>query len=241
MKSNLTTLLRATVLSMCITWLPIAALAYTTAAVSEEDPPATCDIDDAIDGATCYGDYCDNTSLECADTNYPVLYRYWSDNFSEESGGRTCGVNEIMTGISCSGSYCDNVSIECSASRARRITATGSAPSRKSRDPFISVASMPAACGAPATIATTITTCSATTDPQTRSLLQTGQPFPKVGSLNAPRPTFVAHADGSATVSFGPHLPSGIQDGHWIPTVPGKGSVACLRLYGSLKPFCTKK
>jgi len=80
----------------------------------EEDPPAVCDSGDTISAATCYGDYCDNTALSCAETNYPVYYRYWTGNFSEESGGLQCGVNEIMTGISCSGSYCDNVSIECS-------------------------------------------------------------------------------------------------------------------------------
>jgi hypothetical protein len=116
MKSSITTMLRATVLIMGLTWLPTAALAYTTAAVSEEDPPATCDIGDAIYAATCYGSYCDNTSLECAETNYPVSYRYWTSNFSEESPNyyRFCGANEIMTGISCSGSNCDNVSIECS-------------------------------------------------------------------------------------------------------------------------------
>ena|SRR5882672_5059073 len=102
-------------LSMCLMWLPTAALAYVTGAVSEEDPPATCDIGDAVYAATCYGSYCDNTSLYCAETNYPVSRRYWTSNFSEEGTNyRYCGYNEIMTGISCSGSYCDNVSIECS-------------------------------------------------------------------------------------------------------------------------------
>ena len=54
-------------------------------------------------------------------------------------------------------------------------------------------------------------------------MLQTGQPFPKIGSLNYPRPTSVAHADGSTTVYFGPNLPSGVQDGNWIQRVLGKG------------------
>jgi hypothetical protein len=108
-------------LSMCLMWLPTAALAaYYTNSVSEEDPPAACDIGDAIYGATCEGDYCDNTRLYCDETNYPVSYRYWTSNFSEESGGSYCGANEIMSGISCSGSYCDNVSIECSGISSTR-------------------------------------------------------------------------------------------------------------------------
>jgi hypothetical protein len=69
---------------------------------------------------------------------------------------------------------------------------------------------------------------------------QTGLPFPQVGRLNSPRPAAVATADGSTTVSFGPTLPSGIQDGNEIQTVPGKGSFS-LRLYSSLEPFCTKE
>src|SRR5207253_3146607 len=101
-------------------------------------------------------------------------------------------------------------------SLARVITANGSAPSRKSRDSLISVASMPTACGAPATIVTTITTWSATTANQTRSMVQTGQPFPKIGNLNYPRPASVAYADSSTTVYFGSNLPSGVQDGNWI-------------------------
>jgi hypothetical protein len=102
-------------LSICLMTLPTAALAYSTEAVSEEDPPATCNFGDAIYAAQCYGGYCDNTRLYCAETNYPVSNRYWTTNFSEEGTyWRFCGANEIMTGISCSGSNCDNVSIECS-------------------------------------------------------------------------------------------------------------------------------
>src|SRR5689334_7559523 len=96
-------------LSLGLLWLPTAALAYSTPAVSEEDPPAACDIGDAIYAATCYGSYCDNTSLYCAETIYPVSRRYWTSNFSEEGTNyRYYGANEIMTGISCSGINCDN-------------------------------------------------------------------------------------------------------------------------------------
>lgn len=103
-------------LSVCMMTLPMTALAaYSTWAVSEEDPPAACNIGDAVYAASCYGGYCDNTRLYCDETNYPVYSRYWTTNFSEEGTNyRFCGANEIMTGLSCSGGYCDNVSIECS-------------------------------------------------------------------------------------------------------------------------------
>jgi hypothetical protein len=77
-------------------------------------------------------------------------------------------------------------------------------------------------------------------DNQTRSMLQTGQPFPKVGSLNYPRPAAVANADGTTTVYFGPKPPAGVKDSSWIQTVPGKGYFVCLRLYSPLEPFFDK-
>lgn len=102
-------------LSLILTFSPLAAFAYNTAPVSEEDPPGVCQTGDAVYAATCFGSYCDRTSLYCQDTNYAVSSRGWSTNFSEEgSNYRRCGANQIMTGISCAGSYCDNVAIECS-------------------------------------------------------------------------------------------------------------------------------
>jgi len=94
----------------------VAFAAYYTLAASEEDPPAACDIGDAVYAATCYGSYCDNTRLYCTDTNFPVSHRNWSSNFSEEGTNyRLCASNQIMTGESFSGRYGDNVSIECSS------------------------------------------------------------------------------------------------------------------------------
>lgn len=104
-----------TILGASLIAMPMSALAYTTWAVSEEDPPAACDIGDAIYAARCYGSYCDDTRLYCSQTNWSVSGRSWTSNFSEEgTNWRYCGANQIMSGISCSGSYCDNVSIECS-------------------------------------------------------------------------------------------------------------------------------
>jgi hypothetical protein len=77
-------------------------------------------------------------------------------------------------------------------------------------------------------------------DNQTRSMLQTGQPWPKVGSLNYPRPAAVASADGSTVVYIGPKLPAGVSDGNWIQSMPGKGYFICLRLYSPLEPFFDK-
>jgi len=66
-------------------------------------------------------------------------------------------------------------------------------------------------------------------DNQTRSMLQTDQPFP---SLNSERGV-VPNADGSTDVYFGPRAPDG-KESNWIQTVPDKGWSVILRLYGPL-------
>ena len=73
-------------------------------------------------------------------------------------------------------------------------------------------------------------------DPQTRSELQTGQPFP---SRNNTRDPLAANADGSITLTFGPTAPDD-QPGNWIQTVPGKKWFTILRLYGPLEPWFDK-
>ncbi|MFV1958011.1 MAG: DUF1254 domain-containing protein [Planctomycetota bacterium] len=70
-------------------------------------------------------------------------------------------------------------------------------------------------------------------DPQTRSELQTGQPFP---SKNDEKAGLVENPDGSVDLYFGPKPPAG-KEGNWIQTVPGKGWFALLRLYGPLDPW----
>jgi hypothetical protein len=74
-------------------------------------------------------------------------------------------------------------------------------------------------------------------DNQTRSMLQTGQPHPKVGSQSYPRAAAEANADGSTTVYISPKLPAGVKDGNWIQSMPGKGYFVVLRLYSPLEPF----
>jgi hypothetical protein len=71
-------------------------------------------------------------------------------------------------------------------------------------------------------------------DPQTRSELQTGQPFP---SRNDKRDELAVDQDGSVDLWFGPDVPPGGTESNWIQTVPGKGWFAILRLYGPLEPW----
>jgi hypothetical protein len=64
-------------------------------------------------------------------------------------------------------------------------------------------------------------------DPQTRSELQTGQPYP---SKNSARDKMIENEDGSIDLYFGPEAPAG-KEANWIQTVPGKGWFSLLRLY----------
>ena len=56
-------------------------------------------------------------------------------------------------------------------------------------------------------------------DPQTRSELQTSQPYP---SKNNKRDKLIVNADGSVDLYFGPAAPAG-KEANWTQTVPGKG------------------
>lgn len=73
-------------------------------------------------------------------------------------------------------------------------------------------------------------------DPQTRSELQTGQPFP---SRNNKRDKLAVNADGSVDIYFGPNAPAG-KEANWIQSVPSKGWFAIFRLYGPLEPWFDK-
>jgi hypothetical protein len=73
-------------------------------------------------------------------------------------------------------------------------------------------------------------------DTQTRSLLQTNQPFPTVGSQNK---DMKKNADGSYDIYFAPKAPKG-KEGNWLQTVPGKSWFTILRMYGPLQPWIDK-
>jgi hypothetical protein len=73
-------------------------------------------------------------------------------------------------------------------------------------------------------------------DNQTRSMLQTDQQFPRLGSQSG---TVEANSDGSIDIYFGPEAPQG-HENNWLQTVPGKGWWTILRLYNPLQPFFDK-
>lgn len=70
-------------------------------------------------------------------------------------------------------------------------------------------------------------------DPQTRSELQTSQPYPSKNNLRDP---LTENADGSVTLCFGPDAPAG-HEANWVETIPGKGWFVLLRLYGPLEEW----
>jgi len=73
-------------------------------------------------------------------------------------------------------------------------------------------------------------------DTQTRSMLQTDQQFPAVGSLTK---GLLVNGDGSVDVYFGPKAPVG-KENNWVQTIPGKGWSTVLRLYSPLEPWFSK-
>ncbi len=73
-------------------------------------------------------------------------------------------------------------------------------------------------------------------DPQTRSQLQTSQEFP---SKNNKKSKLDMNADGSVDLYFAPEVPKG-HENNWIETVPGKGWMVLIRLYGPLDPWFDK-
>ena len=73
-------------------------------------------------------------------------------------------------------------------------------------------------------------------DNQTRSMLQTDQQFPRVGSQSG---SIQSNQDGSTDIYFGPTPPTG-RESNWLQTVPGKGWWTILRLYNPLESFFDK-
>ncbi len=73
-------------------------------------------------------------------------------------------------------------------------------------------------------------------DNQTRSMLQTDQQFPAVGSQTK---GIRSNPDKSVDVYFGPKAPAGYEN-NWVQSIPGKGWTVLLRLYGPLEPWFDK-
>ena len=74
-------------------------------------------------------------------------------------------------------------------------------------------------------------------DPQTRSELQTSQPYP---SKNDKRDKMAVNADGSVDLYVGPNAPAG-KEANWVQSVPGKGWFALFRVYGPTEPWYDEK
>ena len=73
-------------------------------------------------------------------------------------------------------------------------------------------------------------------DNQTRSQLQTDQPFPTVGSQTD---GIKINEDGSYDIYFSPEPPAGYEN-NWLQTIPGKSWFVALRMYGPLEPWIDK-
>ena len=73
-------------------------------------------------------------------------------------------------------------------------------------------------------------------DSQTRSLLQSDQPFPALDSLSG---QFKTNTDGSIDLYISPEAPPGMKSNR-LQSVPGKGFFVALRMYGPLQPWIDK-
>jgi hypothetical protein len=73
-------------------------------------------------------------------------------------------------------------------------------------------------------------------DNQTRSMLQTDEQFPSIGSQ---KESIVINPDTSVDVYFAPTAPAG-HEANWVQTVPAKGWNVIFRLYGPLQPWFDK-
>jgi hypothetical protein len=73
-------------------------------------------------------------------------------------------------------------------------------------------------------------------DTQTRSQLQTDQPYPTVGSQTE---GIKMNEDGSYDIYFSPEAPAGYEK-NWLQTIPGKSWFVALRMYGPLEAWIDK-
>lgn len=73
-------------------------------------------------------------------------------------------------------------------------------------------------------------------DSQTRSLLQTDQPYPTVGSQSE---ALKMNDDGSYDIYFAPTAPQGYAD-NWLQTIPGKSWFVAFRIYGPQEQWINK-
>lgn len=110
--------------------IPVIAQAASLGPVSEENPPAICDIGSFVSAVECSGRYCDRISISCMRLQGARLGRsIWTPWVSEEGGGRrNCPGNHFIAGVACRGKYCDNISLNCV-----EVSNAGAFACRKSR------------------------------------------------------------------------------------------------------------
>ena len=77
-------------------------------------------------------------------------------------------------------------------------------------------------------------------DMDSRSIIQTDQQYPRVGSQSFPSPAAQPNNDGSYTIYFGPEQPADALDGNWIQTKPDAGWFQILRCYSPTEGFFDK-
>jgi hypothetical protein len=75
-------------------------------------------------------------------------------------------------------------------------------------------------------------------DSQTRSQLQTSQPFPRYNNVRD-KDKVIVNDDGSVDLYFGPKAPAG-KEANWLQTVPDKGWFILLRLYSPTEAWFGK-
>jgi len=108
-----------TQLLLCIGLLVMGSSARVAAEslgpISEETPPAACDVGEFVSDVRCTGGYCDNIEIGCQRLAGAILGRaVWMRWVSEEHGGRRqCPSNSLIAGFACRGGHCDNVSLYC--------------------------------------------------------------------------------------------------------------------------------
>jgi hypothetical protein len=73
-------------------------------------------------------------------------------------------------------------------------------------------------------------------DTQTRSQLQTSNPFPSLGSQTK---GIKENSDGSYDIYFGPKAPKG-EESNWLETIPERSWFTILRMYGATEPWINK-
>ncbi len=103
---------------------PALAQSFT---ISEEDPPAECQLPLIAGSFLCEGSFCDEITVECNNLDSDIAFSEWT-HWVEHDGRRKADCADpldegrdfdttVMTGLACRGSFCDDISVRCTAMR----------------------------------------------------------------------------------------------------------------------------